>query len=437
VDGLACTADVSGNVTCSNANLDDDGSKVVAFHATSRCVRPDLDHSWLGTHQEINFENPNATLLRSLSNGFVLVNDATEQIDSGESATEDQTISFYDNTDLPFYYGLAENFAIADRHFASTLGPTFPNRSYLMAATSFGHLTTDDTFPPPGGYKPITGTIFDLFDQNGVSWADYFQDAPQSASFRPTDAHNLPLAVFLAQAAGIGSLPQVSFVDPNFGLTGHTLENDEHPPTDIQRGQFYVSQVINAVRNGPYWKDSIIFLTYDEHGGFYDHAKPAKAPQGGALNPDGINPGQCEDLSNPPASEQPGGGAECAVNPISATDTSVKDAEAVCPALAADPTGPYPASCANFNQLGVRVPLIAISPFSKPAYVSHAIGDHTSLLALIEKRFLMINGKRLHLTLRDQYANTLEDMFDFNNSPSLSTPVGLASPPATDCTPIP
>jgi phospholipase C len=306
-----------------------------------------------------------------------------------------------------------------------------------MAATSFGHLTTDDTFPPPGGYKPITGTIFDLFDQNGVSWADYFQDAPQSASFRPTDAHNLPLAVFLAQAAGIGSLPQVSFVDPNFGLTGHTLENDEHPPTDIQRGQFYVSQVINAVRNGPYWKDSIIFLTYDEHGGFYDHAKPAKAPQGGALNPDGINPGQCEDLSNPPASEQPGGGAECAVNPISATDTSVKDAEAVCPALAADPTGPYPASCANFNQLGVRVPLIAISPFSKPAYVSHAIGDHTSLLALIEKRFLMINGKRLHLTLRDQYANTLEDMFDFNNSPSLSTPVGLASPPATDCTPIP
>lgn len=437
VDGLTCTADSSGNLTCSNSNVDDDGSTVAAFHASSRCVKPDLDHSWLGTHREVNFADPNATLLKSLSNGFVPVNDATEQIDSGESATEDQTISYYKQSDLPFYYGLAEHFAISDRHFASTLGPTFPNRSYLMAATSFGHLTTDDTFPPPGGYRPITGTIFDLLDRYGVSWADYFQDAPQSASFRPTDPHNQSLLVFLAEAAGIGTLPQVSLVDPNFGLSGHTFENDEHPPTDIQRGQYYVSQVINAVRNGPYWKDSIIFLTYDEHGGFYDHAKPAKASQGGALNPDGINPGQCEDLSSPPASEQPGAGAECAVNPVSSTDTSVKDAEALCPALSTDPTGPYPASCANFNQLGVRVPLIAISPFSKPAYVSHAVGDHTSLLALIERRFLTINGLPQHLTLRDQYANPLEDMFDFTNSPSVNTPIGQASPPASDCTPVP
>jgi phospholipase C len=226
-------------------------------------------------------------------------------------------------------------------------------------------------------------------------------------------------------------------VDPNFELTGHRLENDEHPPTDIQRGQAYVSQVINAVRNGPYWKDSIIFLTYDEHGGYYDHAKPPRAPQAGALNPDGINPGQCEDLSNPPASQQPGGGAECSANPFSTTDTSVKDAEQLCPALAADPTGPYPASCANFNQLGVRIPFIAISPFSKPSFVSHLVGDHTSLLSLIERRFLTVGGERLHLTLRDQYANPLLDMFDFTNSPSLNTPVGQALPPVNDCTPIP
>ena len=76
--------------------------------------------------------------------------------------------------------------SMSDRHFASLLGPTFPNRSYLMAATSFGHLTTDDTFPPPAstGYKPITGTIFDLLDESHVSWADFYQDAPQGASFR-------------------------------------------------------------------------------------------------------------------------------------------------------------------------------------------------------------------------------------------------------------
>lgn len=437
IDGLACTVDLTGNLKCSNSNLDDNGSTVVAFHAISRCVSPDLDHSWYGTHREMNFLNPNHTLLQPLSDGFVRMNDLTEQIDSGENATEDQTISFFNQTDIPFYYQLAQSFAISDRHFSSLLAQTFPNRSYFMAATSFGHLTTTEIFPPPGGYKPITGTIFDLFDKNGVSWADYFQDAPQSASFRPTDPHNLPLSVFLAQASGVGTLPQVSFVDPNFGLSGHRLENDEHPPTDIQRGQAYVSQVVNAVRNGPYWKDSIIFITYDEHGGYYDHAKPPKAPQGGALNPDGINPGQCEDLSNPPSSEQPGGGAECSVNPISTTDTSVKDAEELCPTLAANPTGPYPASCANFNQLGVRIPFIAVSPFAKPSFVSHVIGDHTSLLALIEKRFLVVGGERLHLTLRDQYANPLQDMFDFDHSPSLNTPVGVAAPPVNDCTPIP
>jgi phospholipase C len=61
----------------------------------------------------------------------------------------------------------------------------------------------------------------------------------------------------------------------------------------------------------------------------------------------------------------------------------VNDAAALCAAFAANPTGPFPAQCVNFDQLGVRVPMLAISPFSKPAYVSHTVGSHTSLLALI------------------------------------------------------
>ena len=437
VDGLSCVADSSGNLTCTNSNLDDDGSTVKAFHELSRCVSPDLDHSWVSTHKEANFLNPNSTLSSFLSDGFVRVNDSTEQLDNGvESATDDQTIGFYNQTDIPFYYDIAQKFAVSDRHFASVLGPTFPNRSYLMAATSFGHLTTSDTFPPGQGYKPITGTIFDLLNRFGVSWADYFEDAPQAGSFlSTTDSHFLPLSAFMAQAAS-GTLPAVSFVDPDFGLEGTANEDDEHPPTDIQRGQAHVSQVVNAVRNSPSWNDSIIFITHDEHGGFYDHAKSPKAPQGGALNPDGINPGQCEDLSNPPASEQPGGGSECSSNLISTTDTSVADAEQLCPALVADPTGPYPAQCANFNQLGIRIPFIAISPFSKPHYVSHTVGDHTSMLALIELRFLTINGVRYYLTKRDEYANPMEDMFDFTHSPSLNTPIGQALPPVNDCTPV-
>jgi phospholipase C len=113
----------------------------------------------------------------------------------------------------------------------------------------------------------------------------------------------------------------------------------------------------------------------------------------------------------------------------------VNDAEALCPDLAENPTGPFPAQCANFDQLGVRVPMLAISPFSKPSYVSHTVGSHTSLLALIEKRFLNNGGQPLHLTKRDEFSNTLEDLFDFDNSPSLNTMLIEAAPPVNDCTP--
>ncbi|HKD82539.1 MAG TPA: alkaline phosphatase family protein [Candidatus Angelobacter sp.] len=452
VDGLTCRVDAAGNFRCSNSNLDDDGSTVFAFHDSRRCVAPDLDHGWTSTHHEANFLDPNGALGHTLSDGFVRVNDVTEQVDKGvENPTDDQTMNFYNQDELPFYYDLAQKFAISDRYFCSVLGPTFPNRSYLMAATSFGHLTTSEIGPPAGttGYKPITGTILDLMEANKVTWADYFQDFPQGGTFRsiglvaPPDPHFLPLKLFLAQVAGVpgvGTLPQVSFVDPNFGLLGgFKTENDEHPPTDIQRGQAFVSQVVNAVRNGPLWQDSIILITYDEHGGSYDHVAPPRAQRHHAPNPDGINPGQCADLSNPPASEQPGGGAQCTISKATAAQ--------LCPGFS--PTGPFPGSCANFDQLGFRVPFMAISPFSKPHYVSHTTGDHTSILALIETIFMTPASVKPqhgdgddddlaphpHLTLRDQFANPLLDMFDFNTSPSLNTRIGQAAPPAQDCTP--
>jgi phospholipase C len=308
-------------------------------------------------------------------------------------------------------------------------------------------LTTSDDLPPPGGYKPLTGTIFDLLEAHAVTWAEYFQDVPAGGSFRnfsltSADPHFIPLSVFLQQVSGVPGLPvlpDVSFVDPNFGFFSRGAENDEHPPADIQRGQAFLSRVVNAVRSGPYWKDSIIFITYDEHGGFYDHVKPPRAPQGGARTPDGIEPGQCADASNLPASARPGGGAECATNLINPADSSVSNAAQLCPAFAANPTGPFPPECASFDQLGFRVQFIAVSPFSKPGYVSHAISDHASVLALIEKRFMVpFNGDgddHPHLTRRDQFADTLEDMFDFANSPSLNTTVGSASLPANDCGP--
>ncbi|HET9622953.1 MAG TPA: alkaline phosphatase family protein [Kofleriaceae bacterium] len=428
VDGLTCRVDASGALQCSNSNRDDDGSSVVAFHNSNRCVQPDVEHGWVGTHREVNFAAPNATRSQQPMDGFVRVNNAIQP------SNDDQTMGYYNQSELPFYYDLAQHFAISDRFFSSLLGPTFPNRAYFAAATSFGHLTTSDQIPPLDGYKPIHGTIFDLLDRNNVSWADYYTDIPQGASFRPfgstiIDPHFLPMAVFLAKAAGVpaaGDLPSVSFVDPGFGPVSNATATDEHPPTDIQRGQAFVSAVVNAVRSGPFWKDSVIFITYDEHGGFYDHVAPPRA-----IPPDDIQPGQCADLSNPPASLQPGGGAECSDNLHGDPDTSVVVATQLCPALASNPTGPYPDGCAKFDQLGVRVPFIAVSPFSRPQYVSHTTADLTSILSFIETRFT----PHQHLTERDHHANNLLELFDFANAPSLATPVGFAAPPLVDCTP--
>jgi phospholipase C len=341
-------------------------------------------------------------------------------------------MSFYNEDDLAFYYALAETFAINDRYFSSVLGPTFPNRAYLMAATSFGHLTSDETLVNPANplsafYQPLTGTIFDLLDRYQVSWANYFVDGPQGASFRNplTDPHFRPITAFFA-AAQAGTLPAVAFVDAARGGPPLNLpESDEHPGpnSDLRLGQQFVAQVVSAVRNGPNWADSIVFITYDEHGGFYDHVAPPAAPQGGARTPDGIAPGQCADASHLPASAAPGGGQNC-------TASAMIEAS-FCPGFTA--AGSFPGRCAAFNQLGFRVPFIAVSPFAKPHYVSHTVGVHASLLALIEKRFL----HNEHLTLRDAYADTLEDLFDFSGAPSLEAPVfpELAPAPVTRCVP--
>jgi phospholipase C len=450
VDGLACVRE-GGKLRCRDANRDDDGRPLRAFHLLNYCPGPDLAHDWAGSHQEANYRNPMLTFLASPNDGFVLVNDGVTPFlpplvpdgggqhgpDGGaETADDDATMGYYDETDLPFYYALAQTFAIDDRYFSSVIGPTFPNRSYALAATSFGHLSTFEILPPippavppPGGYRPRTGTIMDLLDAAGVPWVNYFYDVPSTAIFRGVDlTHALPVTkLFEAATPAACALPAVSFVDPafgndEFGTNPSKFENDEHPPTDIRLGQAYVAQVLQAIRYSACWKDTVVFVTYDEHGGFHDHVAPPRAPQLGRRTPDGIAPGQCADLSSPPASGLPGGGTNCGTSPA--------DEAALCPGFT--PTGPYPFYCASFDQLGLRVPFVAVSPFSRPHHVSHTVGDHTSLLAFIEKRFLSSGEDREdrpHLTARDAAASTLEDLFDFDAAPSVGAPVPAAPTP--------
>jgi phospholipase C len=408
VDALACSGTTPQE--CSNFNYVG-SAREFATHTTEYC--PDSPvHEWTDMHQKANYCDPNSP--NSLNNGFA-------QVEANSGGSPALPMSYYNEADLPYYYATAETFAISDRHFASLVGPTLPDRMYGMAATSFGHNSTDSVDnQPPGapGYQPITGTIFDLLDAKGQTWAEYYEcghngvpPRPYAQMFRYADIPNFvhlsdtdpanPFPEFAAATGGATcGLPTVSYV---------SLWNHEHPSYNIQAGQRDVSILINDLRNGPCWKDSVMFVTYDEGGGYYDHVIPPAA-----VSSDGIPSGECADLSNPPGSKNPGGGANC-----SASLQSQMDLEAyLLP-------GETPA---NFTQLGFRIPLLAISPFAKPHYVSHVVSDHTSILKLIEERFL--KGK--NLTARDKEASDLSDMFDFVTSPSAN----LAVSPAIAPTPI-
>ena len=326
------------------------GPPIKPFHKASYCETADLNHSWLGTHLEIN---------NGAMNGFT-----TQNVDPTDP-TGSRAMGSYNNSDLPYYYALANAFGIGDRYFASVPGPTFPNRFYLLAGTSFGHIQND--LPPPGGWTQPT--VFRSLTNAGVSWKVYYSQLPFAALFADVQQHpqNLaPISQYFADAK-TGHLPQVAFVDPTF-IAGVNIETDEHPPSNIQVGEAFSAQVVNALLASPNWPDSAMFLTYDEHGGFYDRVAPPAAPV-----PDNIPP--------------PAG------------------------------SGPY-----TFNMYGVRVPVTVISPYAIAHHVDHTVYDHTSILRFIELRFGLSA-----LTNRDASANPMLGFFDFSH-PDLLTPPSL--PPA-------
>jgi len=258
-------------------------------------------------------------------------------------------------------------------------------------------------------------------DAHQVSWMNYYDDLPSSAYLRPFLSPHLAKISQFATDVAAGHLAAVTYIDANFGIVDPSAEADEAPPNNVRRGEYYVAQNIAVIRNSQFWNDTVIIVTYDEHGGCYDHVAPPRARQLGQRTPDGIFPGQCADLSNPPASRLPGAGANC--------DKSMQDAAETCATFT--PTGAYAKSCPSFNQYGFRVPFIAVSPFAKSQYVSHTLGDHTSLVALIEKRFLTRSGRDPHhpaLTRRDARADTLEDLFDFDHAPSKDAVLPSAPP---------
>lgn len=361
-------------VTDANASQPDKAGTQMGMHVRAHAPRGcvyDVNHEWDGSHLQYN---------DGKMDGFFESNDDVSHApmnappDVLEVYKGDRSLWYYDETDIPYYYELAKNFGIADHYHCSLLGPTWPNRQFLYAGTSFG--LTYNTFPDTTQYEfPIRDmTIFDSLTKRHVTWNIYTDtNTPglgvvygPGGAFRWNE-HRPPayqMTKFFEDAKN-GKLPQVVFVDPYLGHESAT-SNDEHPPATPQVGQKFVYDVVTALTNSPQWKKMAIFITYDEHGGFFDSIPP---------------PNACEPDTYPLKLE------------------------------------PGMKTQAKFDRLGFRVPLLVVSPYTRKGYVAHTVYDHTSILRFIEARF-----KTPALTGRDANADIPLEFFDFQNPPWLTPP---------------
>ena len=293
-------------------------------------------------------------------------------------------MGYYTSHHLPFTYSLGSVFPVADRWFCSVMGQTDPNRRYLIAATSSGMTDDISTSPSAGNVlqdallaAPANGTIFDRLSAFRISWTDYTASFPLGATpeLYPQDdtaltyANMKPVDQFFTDAKE-GQLPSFCLVEPDYDT--QSQEN----PQNMVLGEAFLAQVVEALGSSPQWQSSLLVFTYDEHGGYYDHVPPPVA-----LAPDSI-----------PAVVQPG---------ESAYD--------------------------GFERYGFRVPGVIVSPYAKRDFVSHQVYDHTSILALVERKWNLPA-----MTYRDANANDLTDMIDMGalsaHSPTFPTLPKLAAP---------
>lgn len=263
---------------------------------------------------------------------------------------------------VPVISALARLFAVSDRWFASAPCQTWPNRFFVHAATAHGY---ENNAPPNFPY--FVPSIYERIDAAGLDggWKVYFHDIAQALTLERLhvrlDRFRL-FAEFLVDARQ-GSLPAYSFIEPRYFADLLQMPNDQHPPHNVALGEQLLASVYNALRNGPDWAKTMLVVTYDEHGGCYDH---------------------------------------------------------VAPPAAARPEDPRPGQRFDFGRYGARVPAVLISPYVKPGTILRPAGatpfDHTSIIATLRKRFPELGAA---LTRRDAAAP------DFGDALSLDSPDNL------------
>jgi phospholipase C len=284
---------------------------------------------------------------------------------------------------------LARNHATLDGYFAAILAETYPNRIYMHAAqTDRDHNLNPDPIPGfvvlPGPYKTATvPTIWDRVLGAGLSARYYFSDLPfiglwglKYLSIVAPVAPGVPpvsIKKTFVDDARDGTLPNLSFVDPKFTSIG-APESDEHPFADIRAGEAFLSFVYNTIRNSPQWRRTVLVVTYDEWGGFFDHVRPPRV--------------------------------------IDKTDADAVDHRCGGDSVCSEPPGSHP----DYRQLGFRVPCLVISPHARSGVIHDGPYEHTSVLRMVEWRWGLEP-----LTARDAHANNLVEVLDFDHEEDTAT----------------
>jgi phospholipase C len=286
VDGL--TADMS--------NPHPDGGVVEVHPADEPCI-DDPPHGWGSSHRQWN---------EGANDGFV-----SEYIGRHGPNTPGRVMGYWDRETLPASYALADRFVLCQRWFCSLMTSTWPNRYYSLTGQSGGQTGNQ----VPGTDFP---GIFDRLDEANLTWNAYYSNAPFSVLLPSSQIgdHRFRGIEDFFEHAEAGFLPNFSLIEPFYGM------NSDHPPEHPLAGQILIASVYEALARSEHWDRCMLVVTYDEHGGFFDHVSPPTVPD----------------------------------------------------ARAAD----------GFDQLGFRVPGIVIGPWVKPGHLSETQFEHTSMLAFCE-----------------------------------------------------
>jgi len=356
-------------------NSKDPNSKAIFVNPDAAYIDPDPGHSILATRDQMFGigGNPNAAVAPMC--GFV------EQAESLLKGMGQSVMSAFNFHSVPVISTLAQEFVVFDHWHSSVPGPTQVNRMFATSGTSYGACNNEDWAQIIPGYPQKS--IFKALDEVNKTWNVYFHDLPSTLFLKDTRSMSSlsKLRFFdkFYEDAANGTLPAFSWLEPRYFEMFGIPANDQHPSHDVSEGEILIKKVYEAVRNGPGWNNTALLVTYDEHGGFYDHFP---TPTNGVPNPDGR---ECPSKFN-----------------------------------------------FDFTRLGVRIPTILISPWVEKGVVEHTPAgptptsqyDHTSTLASVKQLFNTTG----FLTKRDAWAGTWTHLLS-RTTPRTNAPTSLPTPP--------